>query len=147
MRIKKTSQYIEGGATLSNTYGTSQTNGYTQEFLNGTILYNNSSGTETTFQISDDAENYRCIEIIFGRDASSTYSRSSVKIFEPHGKRGALLLQLSGTSSVYILVANITISHTTMTIANSREISISNNAYPVLDTDRLISVYKVIGYK
>lgn len=147
MRIKKTSQYMEGGASISNVYGTSQSDGYSQSFINGDVLYDNPSGTETTFQLSADSENYRCIEIIFGRDASSTYSRSSVKVFEPYGKRAALLLQLSGSSSVYILVANVEITHTYMTITNSREISISNNAYPVLDTDRLISVYKVIGYK
>lgn len=39
MRIRKTSQYIEGGATLSNTYGTSQKDGYTQEYTNN--LYDN----------------------------------------------------------------------------------------------------------
>lgn len=38
-RIKKTSQYIEGGATLSNTYGTSQEDGYTQEYINGLNNY------------------------------------------------------------------------------------------------------------
>lgn len=39
MRIKKTSQYIEGGASLSNVYGTSQSNGYTQEYINGLGTY------------------------------------------------------------------------------------------------------------
>jgi hypothetical protein len=38
MRIKKTSQYIEGGASLSNVYGTSDSNGYTQEFINTKLL-------------------------------------------------------------------------------------------------------------
>ena len=44
MRIKKTSQYIEGGASLSNVYGTSNKNGYTQEYLNAkqlTLTYDN----------------------------------------------------------------------------------------------------------
>ena len=39
MRIKKTSQYIEGGASLSNVYGTSNENGYTQEYINGLNTY------------------------------------------------------------------------------------------------------------
>lgn len=34
MRIKKTSQYMQGGASLSNVYGTSNENGYTQEYIN-----------------------------------------------------------------------------------------------------------------
>lgn len=39
MRIKKTSQYIEGGASLSNVYGTSNENGYTQEYINNLETY------------------------------------------------------------------------------------------------------------
>ena len=39
MRIKKTSQYIEGGASLSNVYGTSNSNGYTQQYINGLGSY------------------------------------------------------------------------------------------------------------
>ena len=39
MRIKKTSQYIEGGASLSNEYGTSNENGYTQEYINELETY------------------------------------------------------------------------------------------------------------
>ena len=37
MRIRKTSQYIEGGATLSNEYGTSQEDGYSQEYINNNL--------------------------------------------------------------------------------------------------------------
>lgn len=39
MRIKKVSQYIEGGASLSNEYGTSNENGYTQEYINNLGTY------------------------------------------------------------------------------------------------------------
>ena len=42
MRIKKTSQYIEGGASISNVYGTSQENGYSQEYINGLNTYSTS---------------------------------------------------------------------------------------------------------
>lgn len=42
MRIKKTSQYIEGGASLSNVYGTSNENGYTQEYINDLETYSTS---------------------------------------------------------------------------------------------------------
>ena len=33
-KIQKTSQYMQGGASLSNEYGTSNENGYTQEYIN-----------------------------------------------------------------------------------------------------------------
>lgn len=38
-QIQKTSQYIEGGANLSNEYGTSNENGYTQEYINDLETY------------------------------------------------------------------------------------------------------------
>ena len=38
-QIQKTSQYIEGGASLSNVYGTSNENGYTQEYINKLETY------------------------------------------------------------------------------------------------------------
>ena len=41
MRIKKTSQYIEGGASISNVHGTSQSNGYSQEYINNKITPTN----------------------------------------------------------------------------------------------------------
>ena len=39
MRIKKTSQYIENGASISNVYGTSQSNGYSQDYINKINTY------------------------------------------------------------------------------------------------------------
>ncbi len=38
-RIRKTSQYINGGASLSSTHGTSSNNGYTQEYLNNKLVH------------------------------------------------------------------------------------------------------------
>ena len=48
MRIKKTSQYINGGASLSNVYGTSNENGYTQSYINGII---ESGGTADNYYV------------------------------------------------------------------------------------------------
>lgn len=39
MSIVKTNQYIENGASLSNEYGTSNENGYSQEYINGLGTY------------------------------------------------------------------------------------------------------------
>ena len=52
MRIKKTSQYIEGGASLSNVYGKSDSNGYTQEYINGVIEEDSGTFTGTHSNIT-----------------------------------------------------------------------------------------------
>ena len=77
MRIKKVSQYIEGGASLSNEYGTSNENGYTQEYINetfgGEVIWENSdisqSFAEQNITLDD---TYKKIEIICGRSITSS---------------------------------------------------------------------------
>lgn len=66
MRIKKTSQYMQGGASLSNVYGTSNENGYTQEYINELSIlglkYNKTLTTDvshTRIKITA-TKNYQC---------------------------------------------------------------------------------------
>ena len=70
MRIKKTSQYIEGGANLSNVYGNSNENGYTQDFLNNALLSQfkcvakTSTGSGYSFSFTDDDAKNKCYLIV-----------------------------------------------------------------------------------
>lgn len=86
MRIKKTSQYMEGGASLSNVYGTSNEDGYTQEYVNNMIkvLWTNpdmtQSFTSQEVTLTDDISNYRYYEIIFQQTNVNINTCSSGKI-------------------------------------------------------------------
>jgi len=72
MRIKKTSQYIEGGATLENTYGTSQINGYTQSYfdINDFTTYTSSDMTITSG--SFDSGDATATKVVVGLNSDKT---------------------------------------------------------------------------
>ena len=64
MRIKKTSQYIEGGASLSNVYGTSNENGYTQEYINGLQEVDTGSITSTNSKVTLNCNYYKIGRVV-----------------------------------------------------------------------------------
>lgn len=68
MRIKKVSQYIEGGANLSNVYGTSNENGYTQEYINN--LPSAITVSLTTIQSANISTAYSGVKIAFNNIVS-----------------------------------------------------------------------------
>lgn len=146
MRIKKTSQYMAGGATLSNEYGTSQVNGYTQDFINGTVLYNNDSGTQNTITLSDSLANYGYIEICYGYKATNTIIKGSIKIISPDENDAALDVKLLTSSALNFIVARIAMSDTNISFTYNRECVINNNGTISFDTTRLVSIFRVVGY-
>ncbi len=68
MRIKKTSQYLEDGASISNVYGTSQENGYTQDYINN---------LHTTSDWNSINTNYSCFSKKVGNLVTITCSTST----------------------------------------------------------------------
>lgn len=72
MRIKKVSQYIEGGAHLSNVYGTSNENGYTQEYINSLNTYSTTEQRVGTW--IDNKPLYSRTIVETGLDCNSTSS-------------------------------------------------------------------------
>jgi len=96
MRIKKTSQYIEGGAILRNEYGTSQTDGYVQEYIN-TALSNVSASIPTmaTTSGTSTTNGYAQSYINSAISGTSLYSSSS-------GTTGNVTLNSSAANFSYI---------------------------------------------
>jgi len=80
MRIKKTSQYIEGGASLSTVYGTSNTDGYTQSYINGmanAITICLSSNQSATISSSYGAQNINFDKIYFSTGNKLTFDSTN----------------------------------------------------------------------
>lgn len=91
MRIKKTSQYIEGGASLSNVYGTSNENGYTQEYINGLNTYSTNEQRIGTY------------------DGKPLY-RKMIKTTTPNSTTNSVVATYSNTYKVKNFYGNIYIS-------------------------------------
>lgn len=109
MRIKKTSQYIEGGASISNVYGTSQSNGYSQEYCNANFTNPNypklvaSPNTQNNlnFTFTDDSAQDHCYLIVASKWRTDTAF-------------GGMFFYRRGTSTCFTLAS--TTSGVTLTI-------------------------------
>lgn len=147
MRIKKTSQYIEGGASISNVYGTSNSNGYSQDYINnainGTILWTNSSPTSNfagqSITLSEAIENFSKYEVIYKRQASANTFISSGKL--PISSRNRIDLANGYLYSRAISV----LSGTTLTFEDCTYYATYGNTTTTNDNSTLIP-YMVIGY-
>lgn len=144
MRIKKTSQTTPVQAEVVNDYSTSQENAYSCDYINGKVLFENASGSNTNITLNDSAANYNYIEIFY-RSNDNVYS--SLKVDSPNNKLVNLTAFYAGGSDIYNNSCNYTINGVSITrgtgvnwyILTNRTVS-STNAYNIFIT-------KVIGYK
>lgn len=108
--------------------------------LKGTVLYENSAGANKDITLSEDASNFKYIEIFYrdqdGRNSSKKISNTT----------NAIVLDISvvGSSQVFISSAGINISGTSITwLWNRRADSWSS----YVNDGEAIAIMKVVGYK
>ena len=109
--------------------------------LEPTVLYNNSTGSNTSAPLSDSAANYDYIEIYF-KNNDGFYA--SQKVYEPNGKSVCLTSTFTGGSNYVLKFAGATISGTSITIDDYWEFNL-NGASRIDPGNAYIT--KVIGYK
>lgn len=108
---------------------------------NGTILYNNSSGTTGTITLSQTSANYGKFKITY-KDLYNIYR--SVEIDSPDGKSIDLLSIRNGSSAMVIYNAIITISGTSIIWNSNKRHSLTNDEYV---DESAISIVKIDGYE
>lgn len=146
MRIKKVSQYIEGGANLSNVYGTSDENGYTQEYINetlsGEVIWENEDTSQSfarqTITLPD---TYKKVEIIWKRSTSSV-NRFVSTIYNGYGDE--IPYMSIGIVDNKIILRGAQFDNTSITFFES---AIYNSyGFPTTSDNYMIPV-KITGYK
>lgn len=114
--------------------------------IQGTILYDNPSGSNGTITLSDSTENYDYIEIYYF--SGMNYDYYSNKIVNPNGKKTYLTYSEIGDTpqETYLFKREIEI--------NNKDISTYNNNYGLLNITGNISskenrvfICKIVGYK
>lgn len=116
-----------------------------KEYLNPTVLYNNTSGSNSNITLSDSAVNYEYIEIFF-RSNDNTYN--SVKIYEPNGKSISLIAQYNnGSNIVWFKITIVTISGTSITRGNAVDGKLISNSSAFVGSTSNIYITRVVGYK
>lgn len=116
--------------------------------INGTILYDNSTGTTGTVTLSDSLANYSKIEIEFYSTTISTKYKTEV-FLNPNGK--TLLLEmtmpLSNVSFIRLESVTYNASTTTLTRVEGAFVNIYTGVINANGTGTTFNITKVIGYK
>ena len=133
------------GTYISNEYGIAQDKGYSQEYLNGTILYENATGTNGNITLNDDVSNYRYLEI-FGYETifnSSIYTKYDLST----GKK----INLSNISTQgeqnRLQSATYSINGTTLTFESAYMNVVFGTTINSQTNNNEFNITKIIGYK
>lgn len=141
-------------ATISNTYGTSQTEGYSQEYINSrrTTLYENDtwSGNQGNITLSDSTANYDYLEVFYATRSLGGEGYKSVKIANPNGKTidSDMVIRKADDNVMYYLSTLYNVSGTSLTLkATGVSYVYNNSANNVNTSTNYIYVKKVVGIK
>lgn len=116
--------------------------------LVGEVLYDNTSGTNGTVNLSSSAANYSYMEIYFRPNDSQVY-QSSVKICSPNGKYAFLMYNVisSAGTTVYSKMKNVYIDGTTITNYGNRYSEMGLSSTVSTQQSNSIYIVRVVGYK
>lgn len=134
-------------------YSTSATDSYSANYINSnyiketaTVLYENSTGSNTTVTLNDDPTNYDYLEVDF-KTNDGTYHR--IKSPNPYGALELFVVRTSGTgtSNVYIKSSVWAITGNVLNSINHNEVVLKNGSSPSISGNNYTTIVKVIGYK
>lgn len=110
------------------------------------ILYNNTTGSNTSLTLSSSAANYKYLEIFF-RSNDNVYNNT--KVYDPNGKTVLLMgLRPTGTttpSTVYLKAEEFKINGTSIENGNYVEMSFQPAGTFNISTNNVMYITKVIG--
>lgn len=118
-----------------------------KNLLDGTVLYNNATGSSSSITLSQSVANFDYIEIYFAGVQGVTYYYNFTKINNPNNKDIALLTAISGADNFCFVGTIGNISNTTISLENNRRVWFHHDSSAHFDTTALIYITKVIGYK
>ena len=113
------------------------------EKVEGTVLYNNATGTTGNITLNDSVANYDYIEIQ-GKRGSNYYS--SGKLYNINGKNVVLTTTFTTSGLMYIYSKNIQINGNSITNISS-DLAYFNGTNQNFDSDDRHFITRVVGYK
>ena len=114
------------------------------ENVKGTVLYNNSSGSNGQITLSDSVANYDYIEIFYG--SINRGGMNSVKVYNPNNTRADFFIGSFFEDTAYINNKRVAIANNAIT-----NVTYGNGAFTTtgttVGTQNSIYIYRVVGYK
>ncbi len=118
-----------------------------KEKIEGTVLYDNATGTTGNVTLSETSANFSYLEIFY-KDESSNYS--SVKVYSPNGKKISLQTMKCATGSIQFYMKLVTISGTTISSGTAdgyTQIFNAGSSAGYNNSLNYILITRVVGYK
>lgn len=129
-------------ASIVNGYSTSTQDGYSCDFINGTTLYENASGTTGNIALSDSLDNYKTFKIY---TMENDNNNRSLGVYEFDTGKTKFMLSGSSVSSAFnAYTKEYTKGTNELTTSTGKLYQSSSGS--VLNYE-VFKVYKVIGYK
>lgn len=136
------------GLEIANEYNTADNMTYSCDYINGTVLYENASGSNGNITLSNSLSNYRFVDIVFTRT-----NKDIIKVLRFDTSSTVLTLDtqnLASNREVYFSVAKYEPSGASLNLSTFKDYYQSANGQSWnSNTGSSSSIYimKVIGYK
>lgn len=115
-----------------------------KEKINGFILYENSNGTNSNFELSDNVSNYRYFEIYYTERQKRNFG--FIKVSKEFINEIPLSVVFNDNTYMYIVNIGLKLNNKNATFTNSAK-RIALNTTTSIFQDSEIYVFKIIGYK
>jgi hypothetical protein len=109
----------------------------------GQLLYNNSSGTQSTVTLSDTSANYDYLNIYFRQDDNA---QGFSRVYAPDGKLAIFCLYNYASGTMYWKMAQVSISGTSITWVANRTGWAYGSSTLTVTSDNKIWIVRVEGY-
>ena len=148
MRIKKKEQSIGILGKVLNLFSTSKDSTYSCDYINQLsehVLYNNTSGNNTSVSLIQASSNFKYLEIYY-KNGDDQYS--FVKVYQPNGKTvfGTVIRYTGSMEALMINSALFAISESTITISRNNQTNLYSDRANLTDGN-MIYITRVVGYK
>lgn len=113
-----------------------------KKYVNGTILYENPTGTSGNITLSDNVNNYKYIEITWGVDGTTQQTRETIK-YNVTNDMHVMYIRPYITNVLYLYSTQLSITGASVTVEKYSRGQYNNQSLDI----NFNYIYKIVGYK
>lgn len=150
--LRKVKSSIAKGNVISDSNSTATTVSGEIKAKDPVILYNNASGGRSSIPLSESAANFAYIEIFGGKLDGNGGGYTSVKVYDPNGKRASLTQVnyiVTSTGDIFqTVMAKMLISGTSIKVEADGCYNVdSKGIAEFIPNENKLLIYRVVGYR
>lgn len=150
--LRKVKSSIAKGNAISDSNSTATTVSGEIKAKGPVTLYDNASGGKGSIPLSESAANFAYIEIFGGKLDGNSGGYTSVKVYDPNGKRASLTQVnyiVTNVGSVFqTVIAKVLISGTSIKVEANGSYNVNSNGLDAfIPEEGKLLIYRVVGYR